>query len=506
MEVDKGNTKRIAYNTIILYIRMIIVMVISLYTSRIVLKALGFEDFGLYNVIGGIVGLFAFFRTSMEKATQRFLNVEMARPEGNLNEVFCVNLSIHLLISLVILVLAETVGLWFLNTYINIPEGREVAANWVYQSVILSLCMTVVGVPYSACVIAHEKMSFYALVSITDAVLKLLIAFAIAKSDGDRLILYGCLMAGISFVNLLMYFVFCRKKYLETKFHLVLDKSRYKTVFGFIGWTLLGQGAIVGTSQGTNILVNMFHGVTANAAMSIGNQVNHAIVNLSSNFQSAFNPQITKSYAAKNYDYLLFLICTTSKISFFLLFIVSLPVTFNIDWILSVWLGEVPPQANMFCILCIANGILNALSAPLNFTVMASGRIKYFQIVTAVVYLSDLLIVYAFFELGFPAYVAMAVKVVIMVFVLAVRLYFANRELPILNFGIYFKRVLLPIGASAVLAIIIAWLMMHFANTNTAKVFATICFTLISMLLAVFIAMTKKERISLKGLVVKKKK
>lgn len=480
-------------------------MIVALYTSRIVLNALGVEDFGLYNVIGGVVGLFSFFRTSMEKATQRFLNVEMASEGGDTNAVFCVNLSIHIAIAAMIFLLAESIGLWLLNAYINIPVGREAAANWVYQSVIISLCMTVISVPFSACIIAHERMSFYAFVSILDALMKLGIAFMIARYGGDRLILYGWLMLAISFINLLLFFLFCRIKYEETKYHFVRDKQRYKSVFKFVGWTMLGQSAIVGTNQGNNILINLFHGVTSNAAMSIGTQVNSAIVNLSSNFQTAFNPQITKSYASGDYKYLLFLISTTTKISFSLLFIVSLPILFNIDWVLSVWLGTVPHYANVFCVLCVINGILNALSAPLNFTVMASGRIRNFQIATSVVYLSDLIFVTIVFLMGMPAYMAMVVKVIIMFFVYGVRLYYAHKELECLNVGGYLKSVFLPVAVTALASILIAFFLMYFSSSIGGNVVATICFTALAFCIVYFVELNGSERDALKKLIVKKK-
>ena len=375
--INSEKSKRIAKNTVVLYIRMIVVMLVALYTSRVILKALGVEDYGLYNVVGGVVSLFSFLRSSMEKATQRFLNVEMARGEvGDLTKVFCVSVTIHIVIVALVLLLTETIGLWFLNNYIQIPVGREMAANWVYQATVFSLCFTILSVPYSADIIAHEKMSFYAIVSVLDAFLKLAIAFLVMHDDGDRLILYGFLMMGVSIVNWFLYAIYCRRKYVETRFRFLFDKSLFKEMFSFTGWTLLGQAAIIGTNQGNSILVNVFHSVTANAAMSIGSQVNGAVVSLSANFQTAFNPQITQSYAEGDRGYLKFLIVTTSKLSFFLLFIVSMPIVFNINTLLDIWLDVVPDGAAIFCIYTLAGGIVNSLSTPLGFCVNATGRLE----------------------------------------------------------------------------------------------------------------------------------
>lgn len=494
MSDNSSNNKRIAKNTLLLYLRMIVVMVLGLYTSRIVLQALGVDDFGLYNVVGGVVGLFAFLRTSMEKCTQRFLNVEMAKPDGRLNDTFCVSATIHILIALAILLLTESIGLWFLNTQIQIPEGREVAANWIYQSAVIGLVFIVLTIPYSATIIAHERMGFFAVVSIVDAILKLIIAYLILIDDGDRLILYGILMGVVSVINFFMYAIYCKTKFSETRFRLLFDKVLFQQIFGFTSWTLIGQMAILGTNQGNNILVNMFHSVAANASMSIGSQVNAAVVSLTSNFQTAFNPQITKSYASGDYSYLKFLIYSTTKISFALLFIVSLPLMYNIDFALGVWLTEVPEKAGVFCILTLCNGIMNAVSAPLNFTVMASGKIKWFQIMTSIVYLSDLVILYALFSMGLPAETALYVKVSIMFGVLAVRLYYATKAVPSISVSSYCKEVLLPLVIVSITSVVIAAVLMMLANTIFKKVLATCLMTLVSAILLYYIALSKQER------------
>lgn len=500
-----NNQKRIAKNTIILYIRMFVVMLITLYTSRIVLKALGVDDFGLYGVIGGVVGLFAFLKTSMGKATQRFLNVEMVTEGGDLRKVFRTSMTIHFLIALVILVLAETIGLWFLNAKINIPEGREFAANIIYQTTIVSLCVSMIEIPFHADIIAHEKMTFFAVISVMDAFLKLLIAFLILYDNGDKLILYGLLIMGISVINIILYYLYCKRQFYEISMRPCYDKERFKRIFGFVGWTLLGQVAVIGCNHGNGILVNMFHSVAANAAMSIGNQVSHAVTNLSSNFQTAFNPQITKSYAEGNYSYLQSLVFTTSKISYCLLFVAMLPIAFNIDFILDLWLDKVPELSNIFCILFMANAIINALSAPLNFCVMASGNIKWFQIVTAVVYLSDLAILYFLFGMGLPPTTAMWVKVSIMVVILFVRLYYAHHEIDCIDYSSYIKQVLIPLTMMSVGSIVIAVACQPFFTVLTMRITFTIVIISANILLMWFVALNNSQRKTLINIIQKRK-
>lgn len=500
-----SNNKRIAKNTLVLYIRSFVVMIVALYTSRVILTALGIEDYGLFNVIGGVVGLFAFLRSSMTKSTQRFLNFEMAQPNGRLKDTFSVSLTIHVIIAVIALILAETIGLWFLNTYIQIPEGREFAANMVYQATVVSLVFTILSVPYNASIIAHEEMGYFALVVVIDAFLKLAICFLIMIGDSDRLIIYGWLMMGVNILNFVLYAVYCIIRYSETGFRLMYNKFLFREMLSYTSWTVVGQMAIVGTNQGNNILMNMFHSVTANAAMGVANQLNHAIVSLTSSFQTAFNPQITKSYASKDYDYLKFLVFTTSKISFFLLTFVSIPVAYNIDVILSIWLDIVPKYSKTFVVLILCNTILNALSAPLNFTVLSSGKIKYFQIVTSVVYLSDLVFVYVLFSMGLPPATALVVKVSVMVAILCVRLYFANREVSCINGMNYLKEVVIPLFTCSIIAILLGHLLFAHVDDMLMRVVMTIVLMIATLLIIFFIGLSQKERMMVKTVIIKKR-
>lgn len=501
MEHKTTNTKRIARNTLILYLRSLIVMILWLYTSRVILKALGIEDYGISNVVGGVVGLFSFLRTSMTKSTQRFLNVEMAKDNGNLNDTFCTSLNIHIAIAFIALIVTETIGLYILNKYVQIPPDRELAANIIYQSTILSLLFTIISVPYNAEIIAHEEMGYFAVVSIVDAILKLSLALFISNSNYDRLIIYGVLSAGISLLNLIMYVVYCRINYIESKFRFFFNKKKTKQILGYTTWTVVGQAAILGTNQGNNILLNMFHGVVANAAMGVAQQVNSAITTLTSNFQTAFNPQITKSYAKKDYDYLKKLVFTTSKISFFLLTLVSLPIMFNIESILIIWLSDVPKYSDVFCILILCNSILNGLSAPLNFTVLSTGNIKHYQITTSLVFLSDLIILYPLFYLGFPAVTALIVKIVCMSIILFVRLYYTHKLIESIDLMSYISKVVFPLLSSTFFSVSLGLFLFSYADNLLKSILSTLFLIVFSSLCALFIGLSNYERTILYGFV-----
>lgn len=473
---------------------MLIVTLVGLYTSRVILKALGADDFGLYSVVGGIVALFAFFRSSMEKCTQRFLNFEMGKDGENLYGVFGNALTIHIGIATIAFILAETIGIWFLNTHINIPEGREYAANCIYQTVVGGLLLTIFSIPYSAAIIAHERMGIFAIISIVECACVLITALIINLVSQDRLILYGILVLATRLTVFIICVAYCYVNISETKVRPTYDKSISRKMLGYTSWALLGHAMILGTNQGNIILVNMFHGVSANAAMAVANQVNSHVLSLTSNFQTAFNPQITKSYAVKDFTYLQSLMISTSKLSYFLLFAICLPLFLNIDFILDIWLEDVPIDTNIFCILMLSSGIIQATTSPLNFSIMATGRIKWFQIVTGLVFISDLFILYFFFNLGLSAPTAMWVKLSIMIIVAIVRAIFVHKVMPEVIIKDYFNKALIPILATTLIAVPFALFLISFANSIVGKLSLTLIVFIITLGLIVFVGFTNKER------------
>lgn len=500
-------TKRIAKNAVLLYIRMVVTLIITLFTSRIVLKSLGFDDFGLYNVIGGVVTLFAFLRSSMSSSTQRFLAYEMGSSTAdNLRHVFCVCLTTHILLALILFALAETIGLWFLNTHINIPVGREEAANWIYQFAVLSLCMNMVSLPYDADIVSNERMGYFAFLSILDAVLKLAIAYIVLYTKGDNLILYGALMMGISALNLFLNWIYCRMKFAETRFRFFWNKAMFLRIFSFSGWTIYGQLAVVGSNQGTNILVNIFHSVAANAAMGVGHQVNSALTGLVSNFQTAFKPQITKSYASGDYEYLTSLTNYASKISFFLLFLVSLPIILNIEWVLQLWLERVPAHAGELCIVFIIASLCNAVSAPLWMNIFATGRVRNYQLGLSAAYVAELIAVYVLFRMGYPLVVGVSMKAVLNFVVVFVRLYYTHTTQPQFSLVGYSRQVLLPVFCAAILTIAVSLPVANMTNNDLIRLSLTPIIVIVSIALAYFVGLNKREKKSLRNLIYKCKR
>lgn len=495
MNNHNSDTKKIFKNTIVLYIRMFVVMLISLYSSRVVLAALGVDDFGLYNVVGGVVALFSFLKSSLTASTQRFLSFELGKTEDSkIQSVFSISVTTHIIVSIIIVLLAETIGLWFLNAKINIPEGREFAANVIYQLSVLSLVLGMLTVPYNAVVISHEKMGFFAFVGVVESVLKLVFALLLFYGK-DKLIMYGVFIALINMLILGAYWIYCRLHFFETKYHFVFNKTIFRDIFSFSGWTILGQMAVIAVNYGTNILVNMFYTVAANAAMGIAQQVNGALTGLTSNFQTAFQPQITKSYASKDYDYLKTIIYYASKISFFLLFIVTFPIMLNIDAILKIWLTTIPDNTNSFCILFIVASIFNAISTPLWISVFATGKIRTYQIVVSAVFFSDLIIVYGLFSLGFPPVTCMIVKASINFFVIFVRLFFTRKEVEGFSTRLYLKNTLIPCMLSALLTIAPIVYAFSLVNSFGEKLLVTCLGISLSVLLAYFVGLKRRERV-----------
>ena len=475
------NNRRIAKNTLMLYIRMFLMMAVSLYTSRVILAALGVEDFGLYNIVGGIVVLFSFINNAMVTSTQRFLNYELGRNnQEEAQKVFSASLSIHFFIAVVFLILAESVGLWFLNNYIKIPQGREVAANWVYQFSVLASIFNIIRTPYNAAIIAHEHMSFYAYVSIIEAILKLLVVYLVYLFS-DRLISYSAMIAVVAALILFGYYIFCRRKFPICKYKFEFDKSRYLSIASFSWWSLFGSLANTGVSQGINIILNVFFGVAVNAAMGIANQVNSAIYSFVSNFQTAFNPQIVKSYAASDLKYFINLILNTSRYSFFLLFVLALPVYITCPDLLKLWLGNVPEYSVSFTRLMLLFLLIDSVQGPLWVSAQATGKIKNYQLLMSSLILLNLPITYLLLmKLKIPE-IALAVRVFINLVTAMARVVYLNKlyDFPIRR---YLKEVLLPCCA----ILVISYLIPYCIYENTGKSVLTIITSLLCAVVAIF--------------------
>jgi O-antigen/teichoic acid export membrane protein len=448
------NNKRIAKNTLLLYFRMFLSMGVSLYTSRIVLNTLGVMDFGIYNVVGGVVMMFSFMNSSMISATQRFLSFEIGKNDiKQLKKIFWMSINIHAIIAVVIFILAETIGLWFLNSKLIIPLERIEAANWVYQFSIFSFMFTIMGVPYDAMIIARERMNVYAYISIVEVILKLIIVLILVWIGYDKLKLYSFFVFFVSVVVWIFYKTYCNRNFKESYYVLFWDKKLYKTLMSYAGWNLFGNIASVGMGQGVNILLNLSFGPVVNAARGIAYQVNGAVNGFVGNFQMAMNPQIYKSYAADDMQYMQQLIFQGSKYSFFLLFFISLPILMETETILRWWLKNVPEYTVLFCRLVLVNTLIDCISGPLMVAAQATGKIKVYQSVIGGLLLLILPISYVFLRLGFAPQVTLYVSIIISVLALFSRLWIINNLIN-LSISKFTKSVLLPIFKVVLLSLI----------------------------------------------------
>lgn len=492
-----NDNKRIAKNTIFLYIRTIVVLLVSLYTSRVVLQVLGAKDLGIYNVVGGIVTMMSFFQAAQTKATSRFITYELGKHSSNkiLQKVFSVCMTIHIIIAIISLIFGETVGLWIITHWTDIPLERQAAAMWVYQFALIVFCCQIVRVPYDAIVVAHERMSMYAYMSILEAVLLLGMAFLLMVTSGDSLIYYSASVAFIAFIVFLCYYIYVHRLFDAYRYKLLWDKEYSMRILSFSGWTLLGSSANTATQQGTNLLMNNFVGLIANAALGFASQVNIAVSKFVNGFSTAFTPQIIKLYAQKEYESMHILMNRSSKFSFVLCYLMALPLITNMGFILSLWLGNnVPMYTKEFCQLILVCTIFDATTGVYNTTITATGKIKYYQTAISLSFLLDLACCYVLLVCSInPVFVFGSRIITRGIINMLIGLYFVKSytHFDILN---YSKTVLLNI----ILTMIISILPVYFIAKITDGWICLISTSLVSVLLiticSLYIIMTQSER------------
>lgn len=457
------DNKRIAKNTLFLYFRMFLTMGISIYISRVVLDMLGEVDYGIYNVVGGFVAMFTVVSGAMTTATQRFISYEIGKGEkGNVQLMFSTSVIIHIVLGGIILVLGETLGLWFLNTYMNFPTDRTVAANWVYQLSLLTFIVNVISVPYNAAIVAYERMKAFAYVSIIDVCLKLLVAYLIVIASSDKLVFYAACLALIAMVIRLIYSRYCKKHFVECRCNWSWDKKNGKSIMSFVGWNMIGSVANIAKEQGINVLLNIFFGAAVNAARAIAYQVLSAMNSFVNNFQMAMNPQIVKTYASSEKSEMFNIVFRGSRLSYLLLFTMSLPVILETPFILNIWLKQVPDYTDIFIRLVLINALIDSLSGPLITSMHASGKVRDYQIIVGGISLLNVPISYLLFKYGYQPYSAMAVGIVISVFCHFARLILLSKSIN-LPVKLFLRRVTLRVllvsFVSVVLPIIVYYRM-----------------------------------------------
>lgn len=505
MDSHAENTKRIAKNTLMLYVRMLFGMVVSLYTSRVVLNTLGVEDYGIYNVVGGFVVMFSVISHSLSSSVSRFLTFELGRGDMvQLRTTFSSSFWVHIALAGLLLVLAESIGVWFLNTKMIIPIDRIYAANWVFQASLISFVISICCVPYYASVISHERMTAFAYMGISDIVLRLLVVLFVGYSgyDFDKLIVYALLLAGVNIFIQCIYIWYCRWNFEECRLYYHFNKQCWKEICTFAGWNFIGSSAGLLKEQGVNILLNLFMGPVINAARGVANSVNIAVGAFAGNFMAALTPQITKSYASEKYDYTISLAERGSRFSFYILLILALPVLFETEFILTLWLGQFPEHTVSFVRLILILSLCEILSTTLINMQQATGEIRNYQLAVGGVLLMNFPLSYVFLKVGFPPEFTYIVAIFISICCLLLRLLFLRHSIG-MSVTAYLRKVCLNVAiVSSISALLPIVLLLVYHEDGWIR-FSLVCFLcFIGSILAVYtVGCSTDERQFVKSIV-----
>lgn len=431
------NNKRIVKNTILLYIRMFLTMLISLYTSRVVLNALGVEDFGIYNVVGSLVIMFNFLNSSMSIAVQRYLSFEIGRENwSRLNHIFSLSLIIHIILAILIVVVTGSIGYWLINTQLNIPRERLSASVWVFVFSILGCCANIIRIPYNAIIIAREKMNMYAYISILEVILNLGVAYLLIVIAADKLRLYAILVCIVNCIITWYYQIYCKMKFSESHYTPYWNKDLFRELMSFAGWSTMGELAWAATIQGGNLLLNVFFGPVVNAARGISYQMTGAINRFVASFQTAVNPQLIKYYSVNDKERMFFLLFRSTSFSFYLLLFFALPLIIETEEILKIWLNNVPEYTVLFCRLAVMNSLIDVLSNLLATAAKAYGRIRSYQMCVSLLLFMNLPLSYLTLKIGMAPQAVFYIYGVIAFFLLIIRVYLLHRmiHLPVVAF------------------------------------------------------------------------
>ncbi|MBO5251233.1 MAG: lipopolysaccharide biosynthesis protein [Bacteroidaceae bacterium] len=496
--ITEENNKRIAKNALYLYLRMFLVLIITLYTSRVILNVLGVEDYGIYNVVGGIVTLFSVLSGTLAAAISRFLTFELGlNNKERLKTVFSTSVTVQIILSITIFIFAEIGGIWFLNTEMNIPSVRLHAANWVLQCSILTFIMNLLSVPYNAAIIAHEHMKSFAYIGIMDVILKLGIVLSLFFcNNSDKLVIYAILLLIEAVFIRFIYIIYCKKKFEECIYHFCYDKNVLKEIGSFASWNFIGSSSGILRDHGVNILLNIYGGPIINAARGIAYQVSSAALSLISNLQHAINPQITKSYATNNHKYMITLSYQGARIGFYLLLLCFLPILIDTNTVLYYWLNNVPEHTVTFVRLIIILVMSDAISQPLITIMLATGNIRNYQIIVGGLQILNFPLSYIFLKLGFTPEITMVIAIFISQLCLFARLLMLNR---MINFPIllYIKKVYINVICTTVIALLLPFTIFNYISLDHRLMnFVSICLlSLLSTIISIYlVGCSNRER------------
>lgn len=496
MSTISSKNKTIAKNTLLLYFRMLFLMCISLYTSRVILEALGISDYGIYNVVGGFVSMFSLISASLTSACSRFLNYEMGKGEiGYLSEVFSTSLTVHIVLAIVIALLCESFGVWYLNNKMVIPTERLFAANCVFQISVLNFCINLITVPFNGAIIAHERMSTFAYVSIFEGIARLTICFLVMLLRTDHLITYAFLYMLVQICVMTTYQIYCRSNFRECRYKFIIDKPLVKHMFSYSGWHIIGNSSGILNKQGVDLVLNYFCGTVLNAAKGISNQVMGAVASFSNNFMIALNPQITQSYAQGDIRYMISLVLNGARFSYMLLYFLSLPIILNADYIIHIWLKDVPeytvPLTRLSLIVALISSLSNSLVAAQN----ATGEVRNYQIIVGGLQLLNLPLCYIALKLGLSPLSIMFVAILVELLSLIARLVIIPRYIKEFSSSQYFKSVVLKVVGVSITAPLIPWALSCVLGDSFCSFIIESCFCCISTLIFVLIlGCTASER------------
>ena len=491
------NSKRILKNTVLLYIRMIVVTLVSFFTVRITLRVLGVEDYGIYNVVGGLVAFLGIINATISSASQRYLAFDLGKKDINsFQNTFSILWLVYLALSLIVIVLGEALGPWIISHYLNIPSERVFGAQWVYQFSLLSFCITLMSTPYQASIIAYEKMGIFAFVGLFDAICKLIFTILLNCVPFDKLIVYAFFILLISLANLLIQLFYCKIKLFGCSYKYYWNKSYIKEIIGYTGWNLFG--AVSGTlnTAGVSLVLNLFFGPIVNAAKSIADRINSLVVSFSVNFYQAISPQVVKTYASGESERSLSLVYKSSKLSFFLLFVLSLPLIYGMSTVLNIWLGadEVTSDMIVFSKLILIYSLINVFEQPITMLIRATGNIKRYQVSVGIITLSTVPVCIVLFLMGLPAYWSIISLIIMYVIALFVRLHIARIQTG-LSIVYYTKTVLIP--TISVVSVSVSITEVTIFVFDAELILSMIVSFIIAIVASWFIGLKRKERILL---------
>ncbi len=507
MSDNTQNNKRIAKNTAFLYIRMIIVLLVSIYTTRVVLNTLGVTDFGVYNVVCGFVSMFSFISSSLTNGIQRFFNYSVGCAERDgVAKVYRTAMRIQIILALIMIVLIETVGIWYINNVMELPPDRLTAANWVFQFSALSFIILIISIPYNAAIIAFEKMDYYAFVSILDTLLKLAIIIELPYLPGDKLIIYGLLGLMISIINFLLNYIYCKRKLPQLFAHKGIEKKLLKSISSFAGWNTVEMFAWITQGQGVNMIINVFFGAVINAARGVSAQIQSAIQQFCTNLVVAIRPQLVESYAQKNYSRTKSLMYTTSKLSFILFYILAIPVILEINYVLRLWLGNnIPDYTASFTILTLISMIPRNFVMALSQVIHATGKMAKYQIASAVVIIFILPVSYIFLHYGYSPIYVYIINLIFccILFIVCLLVFKTIFEISIWE---YHKCIIIPCSVIAIIVPVIPYVIQHFMQESFMRfIIIAITTTITSVIASYLFLLNKSEKEFVKRLIIRKR-